>query len=280
MFDRLLWHLAKKRFAAPLVRVCPRSVTVSRVMQQAKVEDFTPNTDPYGRLASCWDEYAGWFVPGYGRFLDAAGRHYQLPVRRVLDLACGTGLLTRQVAARAETVVGLDASWPMLRKAAVQTQARNIGYVQGDFRNFRLEESFDAAMCGSDSLNYLETPGELKAVFGCVGRCLRPGGIFVFDALDEGYFLASMRFKYVVRVRQERFDMYEFYDEKEKVSETRVVFKDAVERHRRIPIGKDHVFRAADEAGLAVAEHFTSLSVRLRKRAYCRPFYLLRKPGL
>ena len=48
-----------------------------------------PNAGPYERLAALWEAFADWSVPGYGRFLPAAGEHYRTGVSSVLDLACG-----------------------------------------------------------------------------------------------------------------------------------------------------------------------------------------------
>src|SRR5262249_54280534 len=174
MIRWLGWHLAKMRLAA--ARLPPADVCVRLERRAAGAGDLPPNTEPYGLLASCWEEYAHWFVPGYAPFLTAAGRRYGVAVRSVLDLACGTGLLGREPARRGASVVGLDASAAMLGRA--EAQGGNVRYVRGDFRAFALGETFDAVVCSSDSLNYLGRAEELADVFGCVGRHLRPGGLF------------------------------------------------------------------------------------------------------
>jgi ubiquinone/menaquinone biosynthesis C-methylase UbiE len=74
-------------------------------------------------------------------------------VRSVLDLACGTGLITREVARWAESVVGLDVSEAMVQRAREETTDSRIRYLEGDMRHFTLAEEFDAVVCGSDSLN-------------------------------------------------------------------------------------------------------------------------------
>jgi SAM-dependent methyltransferase len=252
---------------------------------RAKAEHFPPNADPYGPLAVLYNEYARWFVPRYGRFLAAAGRYYGLSVRSVLDLACGTGLVSRQAARRAELVVGLDISDTMLREARSHTPDKNVRYVREDFRAFCLGETFDAAVCGTDALNYLGNLEELASVFRCVGQHLRPGGLFAFDTLDRRFFLHGAGKKAVVEVNGERFEWYEFYDSASRVSEARVVFQGVVERHRRIPIEPEDVSRAASEARLEVAEHFSAKTYLfpfpIMYPLYFYPvrqFYLLRRP--
>src|SRR5256885_7308209 len=50
-------------------------------------------------------------------------RSYRQPMNAIVDLACGTGLLTRQLAAHADRVVGIDISEAMLRRARAFTAA-------------------------------------------------------------------------------------------------------------------------------------------------------------
>src|SRR5262245_44423481 len=104
MLRWLTWHLAKLRLAK--VRLPPGQVWV-HVAPPAGAADRPANTEPYGQLACCWDEFADWFVPRYAPFLFAAGRHYGMAIGSVLDLACGTGLLSRDLARRGASVVGL-----------------------------------------------------------------------------------------------------------------------------------------------------------------------------
>src|SRR4051794_17220274 len=132
MLRRLHWHLAKKRLVAPTRRAPPPHVRAVQALNRDSAEDFPPDSEPYARLARYWDDYASWFAPDYGRFLTAAGDYYGQPVTAVLDLACGTGLYTRQVAVLASSVVGLDASATMLAEARKQAR-RNVEYILGDF---------------------------------------------------------------------------------------------------------------------------------------------------
>ncbi len=256
----------------------PWPVRVARVKHDARVEEFPPTTDAYERVSAYWDQYAGWFVPGYGRFLLSAAAHYGFTLTSALDLACGTGLISRQLAQHAESVVGLDSSEAMLRRAAELTSDENVRYVRGDVRAFDLGETFDAAVCGSDSLNYLSTPAELTEVFRCVRRHLRPGGVFAFDALDDAYFRAIAPLKAQIDVGGVSFDVYHFYDPDRRVGDARAVFRDCVEAHRRIPIEEEEVRRAAAAAGLTVAEHFSCNSLSLFKQQLARQFYVVRAP--
>ena len=185
MYRWVRWQLAKRRLASQAWKHPPRRLQVSPQRHLLLPENLTPDTEAYTRLAAVWDRYASWFVPEYGRFVAAAGHYYRQSVQVVLDLACGTGLLTRKLARRARSVVGLDRIEAMLQEARSRTSGDNVRFVQADFRHFCLPQTFDVVVCGCDSLNYVETPGELLDVFRCVRQHLRPGGLFMFDVLDD-----------------------------------------------------------------------------------------------
>lgn len=285
MFRKLRWHLAKMDMA--LRSVSSPSPNIKGVYKKLRTTPghFIPNAEPYDRLAALYNDYARWLVPAYGRFLAAAGRYYGQPVRCVLDLACGTGLVSRQLARRTESVVGLDISEAMLQEARSRTAANNVRYIRGDFRGFCLAETFDATVCGTDALNYLEKAEELVAVFRCVGRHLRPGGLFAFDVMGRRVFRRLADTRVVVQVNSEEFQWYDFYDSDGDVSETRVIVQGVVERHRRIPIDEEDVCRAAGEARLEVVECFSNKTYlfllpppfTLLCFYPAREFYLLRK---
>ena len=101
------------------------------------------------------------------------------PGGRALDLACGTGSLTRDLARRvgpAGYVLGIDFSPEMLR-AAKERSLPNVDYRVGDAT--RLEgvpsEGFDAATIAYGARNI----PDLDALFSEMSRCVRPGGSVV-----------------------------------------------------------------------------------------------------
>lgn len=261
------WQLAKRRFLDSEFMRPPYPVRNS--LHDRCVEDFPPDTAAYARLAPLWEDYYGWCTRDYASLLASAAARYGQPVGSVVDLACGTGLLTRQLAARAERVVGLDASVDMLRQARAHTAAGNVRYLLGDFRDARPGETFDAAVCGSDSLNYVERPEQLAEVFRSVRRALRPGGLFAFDVLGGFAFLALSRVRSEAEVGGQRLEFYRFYDPVARVGEDRLVFADSIEGHRRVAIDKGDVLLAARAEGAAVVEHF---------QYSLRDYYLLRMP--
>jgi demethylmenaquinone methyltransferase / 2-methoxy-6-polyprenyl-1,4-benzoquinol methylase len=101
------------------------------------------------------------------------------PGDSALDLACGTGSLTRDLAKRVGPqgyVLGIDFSREMLR-AAQARPAPNIEYRLGDATSLEDVPSgdFDAATIAYGARNI----PDLDALFSEMARCVRPGGVAV-----------------------------------------------------------------------------------------------------
>jgi SAM-dependent methyltransferase len=103
--------------------------------------------------------------------------------RRVLDVACGHGRVTRELARLGATVTGVDLSRALLDKARAREDAEPLGvrYVHADAAAVpRLDDgTFDAAVCNFG----LADIDDLDGALATVARALLPGGCFVFSIL-------------------------------------------------------------------------------------------------
>lgn len=123
-------------------------------------------------------DYTAW-----ADFFEACFDRY-LPHRPelLLDLACGTGRMTLELAARGYDMIGVDGSADMLGEALLQNDGRyNILWLQQDMRSFELYGTVGAVSCCLDSLNYLLTPEDLSKCFSTTHNYLDPNGLFLFD---------------------------------------------------------------------------------------------------
>lgn len=98
----------------------------------------------------------------------------------VLDLGCGTGQLTAEIAAAGATVVGLDRAREML--TAARRDHPTLPFVQADAHQFAFAEAFDAVFTNA-ALHWM---GDPDRVFASVAGVLRPGGRFVGELGGRG----------------------------------------------------------------------------------------------
>jgi SAM-dependent methyltransferase len=110
-------------------------------------------------------------------------RFARRPVRRVLDIACGTGPHLIRLAERGYDMAGLDLSPKNIEFLGRRLADKGLDgdLVVGDMTDFRLPRPVDAAICMQDSQGHLLTNAQLIAHLRCVAGGLRRGGLYVFD---------------------------------------------------------------------------------------------------
>lgn len=157
--------------------------------------------ESYEFLAGCYDELTT--DVRYGRWADYIGKHFArsaLPIRTVLDLACGTGSLTAELMGRGYEMIGVDRSAEMLSVAAEKCRDRAGEppiFLCQSMEKLDLYGTIDACVCCLDSVNYVTSPRTLRKAFQRVHLFLMPGGLFLFDintpdklrGLDGGMFI-------------------------------------------------------------------------------------------
>ena len=105
------------------------------------------------------------------------------PGAKILDIPCGLGRLSLEVAALGFQVTGVDYSSACLDEARTAAASRklNIIWEQRDMRDLPWHENFDGAFCFGNSFGYLDDEGNaefLKSVYAVLKR----GSRFVLDA--------------------------------------------------------------------------------------------------
>ena len=149
----------------------------------------------YGALAGHYDELTR--DVAYGRLADHCERIFSSDAgsfRLLLDLCCGTGSLTLELARRGYEMIGADASADMLMEAMDKAAASGLAarplFINQAAGELDLYGTVDAAVSSLDSLNYVP-PEELREAFRRLRLFIRPGGLLLFDLRTPG-FLRSM----------------------------------------------------------------------------------------
>ncbi|GGC64935.1 hypothetical protein GCM10011504_48740 [Siccirubricoccus deserti] len=140
--------------------------------------------DPWQLTGAGPESYKRYQVPSvFGPLARILVRHAALrPGQRVLDLACGTGVVAQEAASllgRAGSIVGLDLNAGMLEIACRHAPAggATVEWRQGDAGALPLSNAdFDAVLCQQGLQFFPDRPAALRESH----RVLRPGGLAAF----------------------------------------------------------------------------------------------------
>ncbi|MFJ7857684.1 class I SAM-dependent DNA methyltransferase [Peribacillus sp. NPDC097206] len=138
----------------------------------------------YERFAYVYDElmkdapYEKWLL-----ILTAKLEQYGIEGKKVLDLACGTGEITVELAQHGFDVSGVDLSDEMLMVANEKAakQGLSIPLFQQDMAELEGLGLYDCVTIFCDSLNYLREEADIVKTFNRVHDHLKEGGLFLFD---------------------------------------------------------------------------------------------------
>ena len=116
--------------------------------------------------------------------VDFLEKVFQLaPRAKVLDVPCGHGRHTLELASRNYLMTGVDYSADLLDTARSEASRRQleISWERRDMRSLPWQDEFDAAFCIGGSFAYFTDEGN-AAFLNSVARALKPGGRFALDA--------------------------------------------------------------------------------------------------
>ncbi|HEV7860058.1 MAG TPA: methyltransferase domain-containing protein [Pyrinomonadaceae bacterium] len=104
------------------------------------------------------------------------------PVAEILDVPCGNGRLSLELAARGYSLTGVDFAADFIEEARAGAVERNlkVAFEHKDMRDLPLAARFDGAFCFGNSFGYMTDEGNADFV-KAVGRALKPGARFVID---------------------------------------------------------------------------------------------------
>jgi SAM-dependent methyltransferase len=141
---------------------------------------MTDRARPAADAAQHWDPLRYQRNAGFVAALGEAVLEWLDPKagERILDLGCGDGTLTAQLAASGARVVGVDASVEQVNAA----RSRGLDARVMDGAHLDFDAEFDAVFSNA-ALHWMRDP---DAVIAGVGRALQPGGRFVGEFGGKG----------------------------------------------------------------------------------------------
>ena len=247
---------------------------------------------PYSALAAGYDlvmehvDYDAWAA-----YLFHLLRMHGSDVETVVELGGGTGSLARRLQPFGEYRYTLtDGSAAMLNRACEKIRPANssIRCVQANFTAVSLDDlgllrPVDAVVLVYDGLNYLLEESEVAALFRCVHRLLRPGGLAIIDQttpanseahdgsfVDEG---AEEGFAYV---RESRYDPRTRHHET--IFTLTVEGAQCTERHVQRAYTRQEVLALLDASPLAPEAAYDGLTTEPAHDQSHRIHWVLHRP--
>ena len=154
-----------------------------------------PPADWYRRIWSLDSKQASWVEDTVSE-VDFVIRALGLTGgERILDLACGFGRHSLELAHRGYRVTGVDITRDYIDDAARSARKKglSIEFICGDIRDVSYREEFDAVLNLADgAIGYLEDDGENEKIFKTIADALKPGGKSLIDICSREH--AAMHF--------------------------------------------------------------------------------------
>jgi len=163
-------------------------------------------------------DYASW-----AHHIEGLCKRHGIEVKKILDLACGSGSHALHLLRKGYQVVGIDSSPEMIAQARRKMALvhRWFPVFHGKMESFTqegIDRDFDLAVCLYDSLNYILEDKGVSACFREVHDHLRPGGGFIFDVTTEHNLLVN----FAGYTFAENFEDYSYIWENEYSIETKI----------------------------------------------------------
>jgi SAM-dependent methyltransferase len=110
----------------------------------------------------------------------------QIDAHSIIDLGCGTGLLTRSLARPGRTVIGVDPSRTMLDYARRQPGSESVTWIHGDASALAPTGRADLVLCTGNAIMHVSAE-ELPSALTSIAGALRPGGIVSFESRNPAH---------------------------------------------------------------------------------------------
>lgn len=221
----------------------------------------------YGEFSNLYDQLMDDFdYNKWGEYIDEIIVNKGLNGKNILEMACGTGNLTKKLLEFGYFVDGFDSSEEMLALAGNKLRKhKSLRLFKMDMRSFKMDKSYDAVIAACDSINYILDEMALEKTFSNAYRHLKPGGVFIFDLNSEYKLKNVLGNNIFLEDREDIFYTWENQlDEEKGIVDfilTFFVTEDGVNYKRFDEIHKERAYKTEDIKELLAKVGFHSIEV-------------------
>ena len=243
----------------------------------------------YGGFASVYDEfmdnipYNAWY-----EYLHGLLKEYGISDGIVVDIACGTGEITRRLSQDGYDMIGIDISKDMLNIARQKCDPDVLLLCQ-DMRQMDLYGTAKAMVCLCDGMNYLCRKEDLLQALQRVRLFMDHGGIFIFDMKTPYFYQDILGDRTITDNREDASYIWEnFYDRDTRINEylltvyeladeERDLFVRTDEVHRQKAYMEEEVKKAIEESGMQCMAVYNAFTKDAPDEQTQRMYFVVRK---
>ena len=143
----------------------------------------------YDGLAQFYDNLMDFDYPALCDYYESVFVKYDCRPHTVLDLCCGTGKVSDELAKRGYDMTGVDLSENMLAQAQINlANYPDVLLLQQDMRLLDLNDTVDAVVCALDGFNHLPDTASLVSALQRAALFLNRNGLLIFDLISKEKF--------------------------------------------------------------------------------------------
>jgi len=244
----------------------------------------------YGEIARFYDRMMGeGKYRGWKKLIAQVVKQYNIPLGACLDVACGTGNISKLLIEMGFRVIGIDNSAAMLRVA--RSKFPQEKFIRADACEFtlgdKIKKDITFVVSFYDSLNYILTDQDMLKAFQSIYRNIMAGTIFLFDMNTVEHVAAAQKYKPRLAGGRDFYSVYR-YSGQDRIWQLDIdMFIKEGKRYRFVR--EKHTERGYDKKDIALLlaqAGFNLLDVREERKIYedgierlSRLYFIAQKPN-
>lgn len=244
------------------------------------------NSELYENLAPFYDIFMS-EIP-YKKWVKYVEKIWKLNNHKpklVLDLACGTGSISKILSDKNYDTIGVDNS-PQMLMLAQEKDSKTL-YLNQDMKSFELYGTVDSIICLCDGMNYMLKEKHLMKTLKLCNNYLNPGGILIFDMNTINYFKNLEKQNFAHNEEDESYICETFFDKKTNINtyETTIfskvensTFERTLNYQEQRAYDSETVTSLISQSGLKLKNIYADLTFNQPTKKANKLYYVCQKP--